>query len=151
MGGKQKCVRKKAELSTSAHIIWENRTKSGYSGFPLLCQKGWQGPAGLMRVSFSSPRDWLSCSSAAVTIPLGEPSMPGWLFLASSAPHPILTGYGCDGTPQRVSCSLPPLGALIRLKCTELPESQHVLRMQEQLWIWCLQLSVEEGSSLPCG
>lgn len=83
VGGKQKCVRKKAELSTSAHVIWENRTKSGYSGFPLLCQKGWQGPAGLMRVSFSSPRDWLSCSSAAVTIPLGEPSMPGWLFLAS--------------------------------------------------------------------
>lgn len=45
VGGKQKCVRKKPELSTSTHVIWGNRMKSSYRAAPVSDGAG-RGPRG---------------------------------------------------------------------------------------------------------
>ena len=116
-GGKQKCVRKKPELSTSAHVIWENWTKSSYSGFPLLCQTGLAGARRVDEGLFLCPRDW-SCLISSCHHPSGRTQYAGLASCCIQCPsfHTHWLRMRC--TPQRVSWSLPPLGALIRLKST---------------------------------
>lgn len=150
VGGKQKCVRKKAELSTSAHVIWENRTKSGYSGFRFYVRRAGRGLQGWW--GFLSLPPWLvvlligSCHHPSGVNPV---CLAECLHLCpSSHTHWLRTQWH---SPE----SFLLLASVRRSHQAEMHRNYRRASMfsgcRSRLWIWCLQLSVEEGSSLPCG
>lgn len=60
VGGKERCVRKKPELSTSARLIWENRMKSGWL-LPTSTPGGARRGTRPKRVFYFSPPYLTSC------------------------------------------------------------------------------------------
>ena len=111
VGGKQKCVRRKPELSTSAHVIWGNRMKSSYRAAPVSDGAG-RGPRG--RWGFLS-LPAAPCLAVLLISSCHHPSARAQRAgLASSCIScATLTGHGCDGTRRSLSRSLTRLGALL--------------------------------------